>query len=119
MAISESRTLFSKLASVYSNNNVTGSVSASECEFTVSTIGARCVNVDGPFRLSDCALSATGAATIAISSFASRGIITGNNIDGDINTSGGTNHVLTTNLISSGSTLTLSASDEDAHNIIY
>lgn len=38
---------------------------------------------------------------------------------GDIDTSGGTNHVLTTNLISSASTLTLSASDENAHNIIY
>ena len=120
MAISESRSLLSQLAGVFMGGGAGGgSVSASECEFTVSDASASCVVVDGPFRLSDCTLSTTGAATSAIVSTSSRGIITGNDIDGDIDTSGGTNHVLTTNLISSASTLTLSASDENAHNIIY
>jgi hypothetical protein len=120
LTVSESRTSGSQIASVFSGAGAGGfSVSVSECDFAISAASASCVSVDCAFKVSDCTFATTGAATSAIVSTATRGIITGNNIDGDIDTSGGTNHVLTTNLISSGSTLTLSASDENAHNIIY
>jgi hypothetical protein len=120
LTVSESRTSGSQIASVFSGAGAGGfSVSVSECDFAISAASASCVSVDCAFKVSDCTFATTGAATSAIVSTATRGIITGNNIDGDIDTSGGTNHVLTTNLISSASTLTFSASDENAHNIIY
>lgn len=54
----------------------------------------------------------------SIISTADRGVISGNFIRGDLDTSGGSNHVIALNLIQSGSTVTTSTTDEVAHNIL-
>ena len=79
------------------------------------TCGARELNINNSRLNNVVGANAPGS----IISTADRGVISGNFIRGDLDTSGGSNHVIALNLIQSGSTVTTSTTDEVAHNITY
>lgn len=114
LQVSECRVLGASLAGVFVGGGTGKSrVSVSECDIPLSG-GATCVLSDSYTRVSDCTLTNVGGNTILSTG---AGVITGNTISGNVDTSGGLGHVITSNLLFAGSTITTSASDEDAHNI--
>lgn len=90
----------------------------SECNVTLADFAAVHMEAGSLLLVSDSTLS-TDVGGDAIYSSGSRGVISCNEINGNVDTSGGSNHILTSNLIRSTATVTLSASDEDAHNITF
>jgi hypothetical protein len=113
--LSESSSSFASLAGVLVSGGglaIQSRVSVSECNITSQ--GSSCIVSDGTIRVSDCDLSALQSNAILSTG---RGVITGNTVLGAMDTSGGSNHVITTNFFLPTATLLPSATDEVAHNV--
>lgn len=86
-----------------------------DCERNCVDVGSDNVRLVNS-RLGPNSGAPVGAALI---STCARGVVVGNQINGNVDTSNGTNHIIVTNLISSASVLTTDPTDEIAHNIAY
>jgi len=118
--VSESTILNPSNAGVLTSAS-TGAVLVAECVIRADAGGAA-VSVDSTVlqltnsRLGSLSGAPTGAALV---STCTRGVVSGNQINGNVNTAGGTNHIIVTNLVSAASVVTPNGSDEIAHNITY
>lgn len=121
--ISETTIVSAGLAGVLtvSGDSPLGQVTVSECNVEVGANGTAVDVGSLSLRLVNSRLGSSSGNPVGAALFSTcpRGVVIGNQINGDIDTSGGTNHIIATNLISSASVLTPDPTDEVAHNIIY
>lgn len=113
-------------AVLMSGGSASGQLLISECDLQAALVaGVPVVSADAAFlriaqsRLGPVASVSTFGAFALISTSA-RGVVVGNQLSGgNIDTSGGSNHIVTNNLIRSTATQTYSGTDEVAHNITF
>lgn len=113
-------------AVLMSGGSASGQLLISECDLQAALVaGVPVVSADAAFlriaqsRLGPVASVSTFGAFALISTSA-RGVVVGNQLSGgNINTSGGSNHIVTNNLIRATATQTYSGTDEVAHNITF
>ena len=60
-----------------------------------------------------------GSTTRSVVSVAGRGVLSSNDLSGNVDTSGGSDHIIVGNLLETGTVLFPSGTDEVAHNVTY
>lgn len=113
-------------AVLMSGGSASGQLLISECDLQAALVaGVPVVSADAAFlRIAQSRLGPVAATSIfgafALISTSARGVVVGNQLSGgNIDTSGGSNHIITNNLIRTPATQTYSGTDEVAHNITF